>query len=536
MFTSKVVATFSRFSSRTFVTRPQTVTKKVNNRQFNCRLSRFWSQLRNLIGKNFAKNQPNNEPHHLVKWVRRHPDQSPISYWNQILSRQFLLRARNFFAFGLVGVALQNDGLSGATLLTYSDEEDAKLDRIRLMFSKIWYEKNNNSRQDVPFDFGLDKLNFSKCIAKGCNAAVYEAKVDETKETVAVKMMFNYEAETNAAAVLKAMEMECVPFPGEFSGITLSHDKERFKIPGHSNIIDIKGIFADWTPLLPNAYDLYPSALPARLNRESGLGRNMTLFLVMKKYDISLKDFLLLNTPSHETSLILLTQLMEGVDFLQSHKVTHRDLKSDNLLLDLSHGNEYPRLVISDFGCCLTSLSLYYPSDEISKGGNLAHMPPEVISAKPGPLSTINYSSADLWSSAAIAYELWGYPNPAISRRKSQFLSFSSNGYKIEKLEKINEAPEALNKLLHDILMNDPYNRPTTRTAITLCHLILFIPSRHRKIAKALKPQVKIKYFLEFLVRKKYPMVEGNSVLRDLMTMLLAQVTYKDVYSAVQYL
>ncbi len=39
--------------------------------------------------------------------------------------------------------------------------------------------------------------------------------------------------------------------------------------------------------------------------------------------------------------------------FLGSVGVAHRDLKTDNLLLDLSGGPDYPRLVISDFGCCL---------------------------------------------------------------------------------------------------------------------------------------------------------------------------------------
>ena len=47
-----------------------------------------------------------------------------------------------------------------------------------------------------------------------------------------------------------------------------------------------------------------------------------------------------------------------GVAFLKSVGVAHRDLKSDNLLLDLSGGPDYPRLVISDFGCCLADNNL----------------------------------------------------------------------------------------------------------------------------------------------------------------------------------
>ena len=64
----------------------------------------------------------------------------------------------------------------------------------------------------------------------------------------------------------------------------------------------------------------------------------MTLFLVMKKYDMTLREYLQVNTmPSKEISLLLSSQMFEGVDFLMNQGIAHRDLKSDNLLLDLSH-------------------------------------------------------------------------------------------------------------------------------------------------------------------------------------------------------
>ena len=42
-----------------------------------------------------------------------------------------------------------------------------------------------------------------------------------------------------------------------------------------------------------------------------------------------------------------------GISFLHHTGVAHRDLKSDNILIDISGGVAYPRLVITDFGCCL---------------------------------------------------------------------------------------------------------------------------------------------------------------------------------------
>ena len=71
-----------------------------------------------------------------------------------------------------------------------------------------------------------------------------------------------------------------------------------------------------------------------------GYGRNMSLFLVMKKYDMSLAEYLsqCQKNFSSRTSLFLLTQLMEAVAFLGSQGVAHRDLKTDNILLSLEGG------------------------------------------------------------------------------------------------------------------------------------------------------------------------------------------------------
>ena len=74
-----------------------------------------------------------------------------------------------------------------------------------------------------------------------------------------------------------------------------------------------------------------------------------------------------------------------------------------------------PWLVVTDFGSCLDGLSLFFPNEEICRGGNRALMAPEVITAKPGPFSYINYNSSDLWSIGAIAYELFGGLNPFYS-------------------------------------------------------------------------------------------------------------------------
>lgn len=54
------------------------------------------------------------------------------------------------------------------------------------------------------------------------------------------------------------------------------------RVTAHPNVIRVYRAFTAEVPLLPDALEEYPAALPARLN-PAGLGNNHTLFLVMKK-------------------------------------------------------------------------------------------------------------------------------------------------------------------------------------------------------------------------------------------------------------
>ncbi len=67
-------------------------------------------------------------------------------------------------------------------------------------------------------------LKFGKLIKQGCSAAVYSAEwvkpqeaeavvteKDNEKESLAVKMLFNYDIESNATSIFRAMIREIVP-------------------------------------------------------------------------------------------------------------------------------------------------------------------------------------------------------------------------------------------------------------------------------------------------------------------------------------
>ena len=84
--------------------------------------------------------------------------------------------------------------------------------------------------------------------------------------------------------------------------------------------------------LITESMNLYPHALPPRINPQ-GYGRNMSLFLIMKKYECNLRSYLETNQTSWRSSLMILTQVLEALTHLSRHKVAHRDLKTDNILV-----------------------------------------------------------------------------------------------------------------------------------------------------------------------------------------------------------
>lgn len=186
------------------------------------------------------------------------------------------------------------------------------------------------------------KLNFVDLSQQtGCNAAIYEARLKDAQgmfknEKLAIKMLFNYDAESNADAIYRSMNRECIPFNGSFGSEIdqLTGKLGRTKLPAHPNIVTMYGVLVDQIPELPRARELFKNALPPRLH-EHGYGRNMTLFLVMKRYHINLRDYLKFNRPTAEQSLSLLTQLFNGVEHLVSFFLALSACVSITILFDI---------------------------------------------------------------------------------------------------------------------------------------------------------------------------------------------------------
>lgn len=325
---------------------------------------------------------------------------------------------------------------------------------------------------------GVDGVVESDLEYDSMNSSVSGEKtpVSRADFNLAVKMMFNYGLASNSFAIFEGMQKEALParvFDEKMERDYLQNGhKVRKKLPPHPNIVEMWCVFVDEVSHLPSSFKDYPDALPKRINPE-GMGRNMTMYLVMKKYDGTLKEYLSNNSPSYEERLCLFAQLLEAIVHLQNHGIAHRDIKSNNILLDCSQGG-VPQLVLSDFGCCLADaqngLRIPYNTDAISKDGNMALMAPEILNVQPGPFSVLDYSKADLWAVGALAYEMFGGSNPF-------YAQLNSASYREEDLPPLPYGvPADLQRLISQMLRRDPAQRPTPAYAANVVEVLLWMP------------------------------------------------------------
>ncbi|XP_022407814.1 serine/threonine-protein kinase PINK1, mitochondrial isoform X1 [Delphinapterus leucas] len=490
------------------------------------------------------------------------------------LQRQFVGRPRGgagpcgravFLAFGL-GLGLIEEKQAEGRRAASACEE------IQAVFTQ------KNKLLPDPLDarrwqgFRLEEYLIGKSIGKGCSAAVYEATMSVLPQNqqvagsiglhpgrgpeiiprgeeeqaplapafpLAIKMMWNISAGSSSEAIFSTMSQELVPasrvaLAGEYGAVTHRRSKGGPKqLAAHPNVIRVFRAFTSSVPLLPGALLDYPDVLPPRLHPE-GLGHGRTLFLVMKNYSCTLRQYLRGNSPSPRLATVMTLQLLEGVAHLVQQGVAHRDLKSDNVLVE-PDADGCPWLVITDFGCCLADervgLQLPFTSWYVDRGGNGCLMAPEVSTACPGPRAVIDYSKADAWAVGALAYEIFGLPNPFYGQGSRAHLE--SRSYQEAQLPALPESvPPEARQLVRSLLQRDASKRPSARVAADLLHLSLW---GERTLAlKDLKPDEMIGWLLQqsaaTLLANR--LAEKNCVETKMKMLFLANLEYEALSQA----
>ncbi|XP_020612386.1 serine/threonine-protein kinase PINK1, mitochondrial-like [Orbicella faveolata] len=286
-------------------------------------------------------------------------------------------------------------------------------------------------------------------------------------------MLFNFGARSQSSTLHREFAKEYQVLSVEKQQNTSEAGPSYTSIPPHPNVMPVLHVFADNIPCLPDALTSYPAALPFN---NGGFARNRTMFLVMPRYSRTVQEYIASSGAlDPRVSTLLLLQLLEGIAHLVRHGVAHRDLKTDNLLLDESTSGLCPRLVIADFGCCLADrewgLVLPFYTAEIDRGGNCNLMAPEIACATPGQGSVLDYTNSDAWAAGAIAYELFGGVNPFGWDR------LHSRTYHNEQLPLLAKAPVGVRKVVSLLLRRDPSERITADIAVNMLTLVLWAPT-----------------------------------------------------------
>lgn len=83
-----------------------------------------------------------------------------------------------------------------------------------------------------------------------------------------------------------------------------------------------------------------PASTEAELEAAGLQGTDADVLLVPTSYPCTLRQYLRDNSPDARLSTMMILQLLEGVDHLVHHGIAHRDLKSDNILVELDSGRQ----------------------------------------------------------------------------------------------------------------------------------------------------------------------------------------------------
>ncbi|KAL4873510.1 hypothetical protein BDV12DRAFT_79729 [Aspergillus spectabilis] len=156
----------------------------------------------------------------------------------------------------------------------------------------------------------------------------------------------------------------------------------------------------------------------------------------------------------------LTRQCLEGLSYLHDKGILHRDLKADNILLDLDGTCK-----ISDFGISKKTDNIYGNDSSNSMQGSVFWMAPEVIQSQGQGYS----AKVDIWSLGCVVLEMFAGRRPWSKEEAIGAiykLGSLSQAPPIPEDVSMNVTPAAL-AFMWDCFTVDTFERPTAETLLT---------------------------------------------------------------------
>ncbi|CAI2375700.1 unnamed protein product [Moneuplotes crassus] len=254
-------------------------------------------------------------------------------------------------------------------------------------------------------------------IGIGCSCIVFHAYHKETKEEVAIKLI-NKD---------RFPSLKLSPFNNEISML---------KSLKHPNVVSLVS-FSDSVACVNSSNErLQMSYLGLEFLSQGDL------FLYISKTGPFCEKF----------SRFLFHQLLEGLEYIHSNQVFHKDIKPENLMFDLEF-----TLKIVDFGLATTE------EFTRSTSGTVPYMLPEIFRK-----DEYESSSADLFAAGVVLFNMVTSQSPFLSATPHdqlyKLLGTGNHGYFWSVHEKMNQKQdifsEELKSLLNLMLSANPFERP----------------------------------------------------------------------------
>lgn len=246
---------------------------------------------------------------------------------------------------------------------------------LRRRSTKVWGKQAvevtlNSVNEEENINFKQFMWVKGDLIGKGTFGKVYLALNVTTREMMAVKQVEVPQTDSDKASSRQREVVEA-----------LHSEVETMKDLDHLNIVQYLGFEA-----LPDVYNLFLEYVPG-----GSVGRILQMY---GRFD--------------ETLIKSLTrQVLDGLSYLHSRGILHRDLKADNLLLDIDGVCK-----ISDFGISKKSRNIYANDAEMSMQGTIFWMAPEVIQNVVHNEKQGYSAKVDVWSLGCVVLEMFAGRRP----------------------------------------------------------------------------------------------------------------------------
>lgn len=159
---------------------------------------------------------------------------------------------------------------------------------------------------------------------------------------------------------------------------------------------------------------------------------------------------------SEEEATQFIKQILDGVQYLHSKRITHFDLKPENIML-LDRNVPLPRIKVIDFGL---AHKIEAGADFKNIFGTPEFVAPEIVNYEPLGLE------ADMWSIGVITYILLSGASPFLGETKQETLgNISAMNYDFDE-ELFSNTSELAKSFIRQLLEKDTRKRMTIQDAL----------------------------------------------------------------------